>query len=68
MPEAAARVRQELSTVLDSEGERFAELVVVTQLLQSAERGDGLELVPALRQRAEKGLASDDSRRVIRAL
>ncbi|WP_406359188.1 phosphotransferase [Streptomyces sp. NBC_01635] len=54
MPATAERVRQELSTVLDSEGGRFAELVVITELLQSAERGDNVELVPALRQRAEE--------------
>ncbi|MEF9904796.1 phosphotransferase [Streptomyces sp. P9-A2] len=54
MPATAERVRRELSTVLDSEGGRFAELVVITELLQSAERGDNLELVPALRQRAEE--------------
>ncbi|MFH8513848.1 hypothetical protein ACH4CE_01605 [Streptomyces gelaticus] len=45
-------MRQELSTVLDSDAGRFAELVVITELLQSADRGDNLELVPALRQRA----------------
>lgn len=50
----AERVRQELSTVLDSEGGRFAELVVIIELLQSAERGDNVELVPALRQWAEE--------------
>lgn len=52
-PETAERVRRELSALLDSEGGRFAELVVITELLQSAERGDNLQLVPALRQRAE---------------
>ncbi|MGV9942781.1 phosphotransferase [Streptomyces sp. NPDC003401] len=54
MPETAERVRQELSTILDSEDGRFAELVVITELLQSAERGDHMELVPALRQRAKE--------------
>ncbi|MFG2679472.1 hypothetical protein [Streptomyces sp. NPDC048392] len=54
VPEAAERVRRELATILDSEGGRFAELVVVTELLQSTERGDNAELVPALRQRAEE--------------
>ncbi|MGW9497835.1 phosphotransferase [Streptomyces prasinus] len=52
-PETAERVRRELSALLDSEGGRFAELVVITELLQSTERGDNLQLVPALRQRAE---------------
>ncbi|MGW2258797.1 hypothetical protein ACWCXE_13260 [Streptomyces sp. NPDC001780] len=51
-PETAARVRQRLSAVLDSDAGRFAELVALTELLQSAERGDNVELVPALRQRA----------------
>lgn len=54
MPQTAERVRQELSTVLDNEDGRFAELVVITELLQSAERGDNVELVPALRRRAQE--------------
>ncbi|MCX4820159.1 phosphotransferase [Streptomyces sp. NBC_01142] len=54
MPETAERVRRELSTVLDSDAGRFAELVVITELLQSADRGDNLELLPALRQRARE--------------
>ncbi|MFJ1590443.1 hypothetical protein ACIOD0_09395 [Kitasatospora albolonga] len=54
VPEAAERVRRELSDVLVSDAGRFAELVVITELLQSAERGDNPELVPALRQRAEE--------------
>ncbi|MFF7628375.1 hypothetical protein [Streptomyces cyaneofuscatus] len=52
MPETAERVRRELSDILASEAGRFAEVVVITELLQSAERGDNRELVPALRQRA----------------
>ncbi|WP_112490997.1 phosphotransferase family protein [Streptomyces bacillaris] len=52
VPEAAQRVRKELSGTLASDAGRFAELVVITELLQSAERGDNLELVPVLRQRA----------------
>ncbi|MFG3101634.1 hypothetical protein ACGFZL_14095 [Streptomyces sp. NPDC048182] len=52
VPETAARVRRELSEVLDSPAGRFAELVVITELLQSAERGDHPALVPALRRRA----------------
>jgi hypothetical protein len=54
VPRAADRVRHELAAVLDSESGRFAELVVIAELLQSAERGDNVELVPALRQRAEE--------------
>ncbi|MFG3335262.1 phosphotransferase [Streptomyces tendae] len=53
-PRAAERVRHELAAVLDNESGRFAELAVITELLQSAERGDNVELVPALRQRAEE--------------
>lgn len=52
VPEIAERVRRELSDILASEAGRFAELVVITELLQSAERGDHPELVPALRERA----------------
>lgn len=52
VPETARRVRRELAPVLDCDAGRFAELVVVTELLQSAERGDNLVLVPALKQRA----------------
>ncbi|WP_404949532.1 hypothetical protein HFP70_16685 [Streptomyces sp. ARC14] len=52
VPETAERVRRELSDILASEAGRFAELVVITELLQSAERGDNRELVPALRHRA----------------
>lgn len=51
-PETAQHVRQELAALLDSDAGRFAELVVITELLQSAERGDNVELVPALRRRA----------------
>ncbi|WP_437086841.1 phosphotransferase [Streptomyces sp. enrichment culture] len=54
VPETAERVRREFFSVLDTEDGRFSELVVITELLQSAERGDGLELVAALRRRAEE--------------
>ncbi|MFD3646207.1 hypothetical protein ACFWUT_24225 [Streptomyces cyaneofuscatus] len=52
VPETAERLRKELSDILASEAGRFAELVVITELLQSAEQGDNRELVPALRERA----------------
>lgn len=52
VPEVAERVRSELSDILASEAGRFAELVVIAELLQSAERGDNQELVTALRERA----------------
>ena len=54
VPETAERVRQELSEVLDSEKGCFAELVVITELLQSAERGDNVDLVPGLQRRAKE--------------
>ncbi|WP_237527925.1 hypothetical protein [Streptomyces sp. SID2119] len=54
VPELAERVRREFSDILASEAGCFAELVVITELLQSAERGDNRELVPALRQRARE--------------
>lgn len=63
VPKTARRVRRELATVLDSESGRFAELVVITELLQSAERGDNPELVPALRQRAEEVWHHKEARR-----
>ncbi|MFC9172678.1 hypothetical protein [Streptomyces sp. NPDC057107] len=48
----AERVRTELSGILASGTGRLAELVVITELLQSAKRGDNPEIVPAPRQRA----------------
>ncbi|MEU1281106.1 phosphotransferase [Streptomyces sp. NPDC005805] len=62
VPETARRVRAELAAVLDSDAGRFAELVVVTELLQSAERGDNLALVPALRRRAGEVWRAFDGR------
>ncbi|NEA47835.1 hypothetical protein [Streptomyces sp. SID10815] len=52
VPETARRVRRELATVLDTDAGRFAELAVITELLQSAGRGDNLALVHPLRRRA----------------
>ncbi|MGF1237123.1 hypothetical protein [Streptomyces sp. BBFR115] len=54
VPETARCVRRELATFLDSDAGRFAELAVIAELLQSAERGDNLEIVHALKQRAEE--------------
>ncbi|MGW8951339.1 hypothetical protein [Streptomyces sp. NPDC055709] len=45
---------RELSAILDSDAGRFAELVIIAELFQSGERGDNLELVPALRERARE--------------
>ncbi|MFD7069850.1 hypothetical protein ACFV97_21765 [Streptomyces sp. NPDC059913] len=52
-PEFAARVRTTFP-VLDTEAGRVAQTIVVTELLQSASRGDYPELVPALRALAEE--------------
>ncbi|WP_371496075.1 hypothetical protein OG871_10070 [Kitasatospora sp. NBC_00374] len=51
VPETAARIRERLGYLLDSRSGRFAELVVITELLQSTTRGDNLELEGALRTR-----------------
>ncbi|QKW51505.1 phosphotransferase [Streptomyces buecherae] len=54
-PHFAERVR-ETFPVLDTEAGRVAQIIVITELMQSASRGDHPELVPALRALAE-GLA-----------
>ncbi|MFD4538319.1 hypothetical protein [Streptomyces bauhiniae] len=54
-PVFVARVR-ETFPVLDTEAGRIAQIVVITELMQSASRGDHPKLVPALRALAE-GLA-----------
>ena len=51
VPETAAEVRHRLGHVLGTPAGRFAELVVITELLQSVDRGDHLELERALRAR-----------------
>ncbi|MER5629618.1 hypothetical protein [Streptomyces nitrosporeus] len=51
-PAFAARVR-ETFPVLGTEAGRVAQIVVITELMQSASRGDHPELVPALRALAE---------------
>lgn len=52
VPGLAARIRGELAHLLDTSTGRFAELVVITQLLHSTTRGDNLELAEPLRNRA----------------
>jgi hypothetical protein len=52
VPAVAARVHAELAHVLDTPAGRFAELVVITELLDSTTRGDNLDLAEALRDRA----------------
>jgi len=54
VPEAAERVRRELGHILDTPDGRFAELVVISELLHAADRGSHLELIQPLRQRAAR--------------
>ncbi|WP_280724052.1 hypothetical protein [Kitasatospora sp. MAA4] len=51
VPETAAEVRHRLGHVLDTPVGRFAELVVITELLQATTRGDHLALEDPLRAR-----------------
>ncbi|MBB4925891.1 hypothetical protein [Kitasatospora kifunensis] len=51
VPETAADVRRRLDHILDTPTGRFAELVVITELLQTTTRGDNLELEEPLRRR-----------------
>ncbi|MFH9353509.1 hypothetical protein [Kitasatospora sp. NPDC017646] len=53
VPEAAADVLQRLGHILNTPTGRFAELVVITELLQTTTRGDNLELEEPLRHRLE---------------
>ncbi len=53
-PRTARRIRAELAQYLDSPAGRYAELVVITELLEAASRGTGLELRNALRARAHQ--------------
>jgi hypothetical protein len=54
VPVMEARVRRVLADVLDSVAGRFAELVVIAELLQTAERGDNLDLAALLPGRAQE--------------
>lgn len=51
-PRTAARVYSEFADVLTSKAGRFAQLAIVTELLQSCTRGDNLDLRDALEERA----------------
>lgn len=51
VPETAADVRRHLGHVLDTPTGQFAELAVITELLQTTTRGDNLELEEPLRAR-----------------
>jgi hypothetical protein len=52
VPEAAERVRRELGYILNTPDGRFAELVVISELLYAADRVSHSELIEPLRQRA----------------
>ncbi|WP_369185348.1 hypothetical protein [Streptomyces sp. Y1] len=51
VPDTAALVRHRLAHVLDTPAGQFAELVVITELLQTTTRGDNLDLEEPLRRR-----------------
>ncbi|MFJ9696654.1 hypothetical protein [Kitasatospora sp. NPDC101183] len=51
VPDTAAEIRRRLGHVLETPAGRFAELVVITELLQTVTRGDSLELEAPLRTR-----------------
>jgi len=52
LPRLAARIRSELAHLLDTSTGRFAELVAITHTLHSTTRGNHLDLVEPLRNRA----------------
>ncbi|MFF0391505.1 hypothetical protein ACFYS8_22900 [Kitasatospora sp. NPDC004615] len=52
VPETAAQLRRHLGHVLTTPAGRFSELVVITMLLQTVQRGDNLDLEAPLRERA----------------
>ncbi|MFG1876691.1 phosphotransferase [Sphaerisporangium sp. NPDC049003] len=52
VPATEGRLRAEFADLLDSTEGRFAELVVLAELLQTTTRGDNLDLAPALHRRA----------------
>ena len=51
-PDTAAQVRDELAHLLDNPAGQFAELVVITELLHTAEQGEHQDLAEPLRRRA----------------
>ncbi|WP_030244924.1 hypothetical protein [Streptomyces sp. NRRL S-350] len=51
VPGTAAQVRRRLEHILDTPAGQFAELVVITELLQTTTRGDNLDLEEHLRRR-----------------
>jgi len=53
-PQTARRLREELSSLLDTAEGRFAELTVLAELIQTTTRGDSLDMLPTLRQRGRE--------------
>lgn len=51
-PRVAARIRNELAHLLDTDSGRHAELIAITELLHAATQGAHPELLPALHARA----------------
>jgi hypothetical protein len=51
-PAAATRVRRELGHILDTSARRFAELVVITEVLHGITHGDDLDLAHPVRNHA----------------
>lgn len=51
VPETAAYVSERLGNILATPAGRFAELVVITELLQSISRGDNRDLEVPVRRR-----------------
>ncbi|MEV7357899.1 hypothetical protein [Kitasatospora sp. NPDC088264] len=51
VPDTAAQVRHRLAHILGTPAGQFAELVVITELLQTTTRGDNLDLEEPLRRR-----------------
>ena len=52
VPAVAARVRDELTDLLDTDTGRFAEIAAITELLHTTTAGDNLKLARPLRRRA----------------
>src|SRR5262249_19578387 len=59
IPATAARIRHELSSLLNTPAGRHAELVAITELLHATARGEHSALAGPLRQRAAALLARD---------
>ncbi len=59
VPAAAARVYEELAYLLDTPAGRFAELAVISEILDTTTQGDNLALAEPLRRRAALLLGHD---------